>query len=163
MSVIAGRHTANHPGPLVVFVIGIRINHFHKPHRWLPVVRSMRSMIAELAADPASGFLGAEFLLRDRRTLALLQYWAEFDRLEAYARAPDKRHRPAWTAFNKAVGNDGTVGIFHETYVVPAGGHETIYVNMPPFGLGKATRLVPAAGKRREARDRLHAVTADGE
>lgn len=163
MTIIPGRHTADCPGPLVVFVIGMRINHFHKLGTWLPVARSMRPMIAELAADPASGFLGAEFLLRNLRTIALLQYWADFDRLEAYARAPDKRHWPAWLAFNRAIGDDGEVGIFHETYVVPAGGHETIYVNLPPFGLGKATRLVPATGKRSAARQRLQSATGESE
>jgi hypothetical protein len=83
-----------------------------------------------------------EYLLRPR-TVMLLQYWRDFDSLEAYARDRDRAHWPAWTAFNKAVGADGTVGIFHETYVVPAGGHETVYANMPPFGLGKVAGTIP--------------------
>ena len=70
-------------------------------------------------------------------------------------RSRDQKHWPAWVAFNKAVGTDGTVGIFHETYVVGAGAHETIYANMPPFGLGKVSGLAPATGSRNEARSRM--------
>ena len=67
-----------------------------------------------------------------------------------YARDRNREHWPAWTAFNKAVGSDGSVGIFHETYAVPAGQHETIYANMPPFGLGRCRGTVPATGSRTE-------------
>jgi Domain of unknown function (DUF4188) len=91
----------------------------------------------------------------------LLQYWRDFDSLEAYARDRDQKHWPAWTAFNKSVGSDGTVGIFHETYVVQAGAYETVYGNMPPFGLGKVGGLVPATGSRNEARSRMKAVKTE--
>lgn len=157
-SVIPGRFTANFDRPLVVFVIGMRINHFRKLGKWLPVARAMGPMIQELAANPDSGFLGTETMLRDLRTIVLLQYWRDFDSLEAYARDRDQKHWPAWTAFNKAVGNDGTVGIFHETYAISAGSYETIYGNMPPIGLGKVAGLLPAMGSRNEARSRMKAV-----
>ena len=49
---------------------------------------------------------------------------------------------PAWQAFNRAVGSNGDVGIWHETYVVRPGAYETVYNNMPPWGLGAAGRLV---------------------
>ena len=156
-----GRMTAAHQGPLVVFVIGMRINHFHKPGKWLPVVNAMGPMIAELSRNPESGFIGTEYMLRSLRTIVLLQYWRDFDSLEAYARARDQKHWPAWTAFNKAVGNDGTVGIYHETYVVPAHGSETIYANMVPFGLGKVSGVVPATGSRNEARARMRGISGE--
>jgi hypothetical protein len=82
-----GRMTAAHSGPLVVFVIGMRINHFHKVGKWLPVFRAMPAMLEELYRNPESGFLGTEFMLRNLRTVVLLQYWRDFDALEAYARA----------------------------------------------------------------------------
>ncbi len=153
-----GRLAADHNGPLVVFLIGMRINHFHKVGKWLPVVRSMGPMLNELYRDPASGFLGAETLLQPWRTIMLVQYWRDFDSLERYARARDRQHWPAWTAFNRAVGNDGTVGIYHETYCVPQDGHESIYANMPPFGLGKVMGTAPATGSRLTARLRMKAV-----
>jgi len=150
-----GRMTAAHSGPLVVFVIGMRINHFHKVGKWLPVFRAMPAMLEELYRNPESGFLGTEFMLRNLRTVVLLQYWRDFDALEAYARAREQKHWPAWTAFNKAIGSDGTVGIFHETYVVPEHASETVYANMVPFGLGKVSGVVPATGSRNEARSRM--------
>ncbi|NML92356.1 DUF4188 domain-containing protein [Novosphingobium olei] len=134
---LTARMTADYDGPLVIFIIGMRINRALKVHKWLPVIRAMGPMIAGL------------------RTVTLIQYWRDFESLETYARARDKRHWPAWAAFNKAVGTDGTVGIFHETYVVAPAGHEAIYVNMPPFGLGRVGNLVPAEGRRSEARERM--------
>ena len=157
-TIIPGRFAAAHDGPLVVFIIGMRINHFRKLSKWWPVFRAMRPMIAELAANPASGFLGVETMLASPRTIVSVQYWRDFDSLEAYARSRDQRHWPAWVAFNKAVGSDGTVGIFHETYCVAAGGFETIYGNMPKFGLGKVAGLAPATGARNEARSRMQAA-----
>ncbi|MCB2088341.1 MAG: DUF4188 domain-containing protein [Sphingomonadaceae bacterium] len=160
MTIRAGRFAADFSGPLVVFIIGMRINHFHKIGKWWPVARSMRPMIEELSRQPESGFLGAETLFQNLRTVMLVQYWRDFDSLEAYARDREQLHLPAWTAFNKAIGNDGTVGIFHETYTVQAGQYETIYGNMPPFGLGKVAGLVPATGSRSAARTRMQ-VTAE--
>lgn len=158
----SGRFTADFDQPLVVFVIGMRINHFRKVGKWLPVARAMGPMISELYRNPESGFLGTEVMLRSHRTIVLLQYWRDFDSLEAYARDRDQLHWPAWSAFNKSVGNDGTVGIFHETYAVAAGAHETIYGNMPLFGLGKVAGIVPATGSRNAARSRMKGVSEEG-
>lgn len=154
-----GRFTDGHQGQLVVFIIGMRINHFHKLGKWLPVARAMGPMLAELSANPDSGFLGAESALRSLRTLLFIQYWRDFDSLEAYARDREQSHWPAWVAFNKAVGSDGTVGIFHETYCVPADGFETVYGNMVPFGLARFSGRVPATGSRNEARQRMTTVS----
>ena len=156
--ILAGRYTASFDEPVVVFVIGMRINAFLKVGKWLPVARAMGPMIAELSARPDSGFLGAEFMLRNLRTVVLLQYWRDFDSLEAYARDRDQSHWPAWTAYNKTIGNSGTVGVFHETYCVPRGGFETIYANTVPFGLGAIAGVVAATGSRSEARSRLRAM-----
>jgi len=160
-AITPGRFTAKFDQPLAVFVIGMRINHFRKVGKWLPVARSMGPMIRELATNPQSGFLGVETMLRNLRTIVMLQYWRDFDSLEAYARDRDQQHWPAWTSFNKAVGSDGTVGIFHETYVVQAGAHESVYGNMVPFGLGKLHGVVPATGSRNEARSRMKAAVGE--
>jgi hypothetical protein len=58
--ICAERMTARIDGELVVFLIGMRINRLWKVHKWLPVARAMPRMIAELAAAPEHGFLGAE-------------------------------------------------------------------------------------------------------
>lgn len=152
---MTGRHTAQFDGPVTIFVIGLRINRLLRIDKWLPVARAMGPMIAELSREPQSGFLGAEPMLRDLRTVVMLQYWRDFDSLEAYARDRNQSHWPAWLAFNKAVGSSSTVGIFHETYVVQQGCHETIYANMPEFGLGRIAGTEPATGSRKEARSRM--------
>ena len=54
----------------------------------------------------------------------------------------------------------GAVGIRHETYAVPAGGHESLYVGMPPTGLGKAFGLTEDRSRRRHARIGRSEVTA---
>ncbi len=161
MNIIPGRMTDRHAGPLVVFLIGMRINHFHKLHRWVPVLRAMGPMIRELSRNTDSGFLGTEYALCSPRQILLIQYWRDFESLEAYARDRDARHWPAWAAFNRSIGDDGTVGIYHETYVVAAGAHETVYANMPPFGLGRVSGLVPATGSRNAARERMRASSGD--
>lgn len=159
MAIIRGRHTAAFEGPLVIFMIGMRINRFWRFDKWVPVARTMGPMIAELSRDPDSGFLGSEYMLSGIRTIMVVQYWRDFDSLERYARDRDRRHWPAWTAFNRAVGVSGTVGIFHETYSIAAGAHESIYGNMPPFGLGRVSGTVPATGARAEARSRMRGVS----
>ena len=63
------------------------------------------------------------------------------------------KHRPAWGAFNRRARTaNGSVGIWHETFVVERA--ETLYYAMPPTGLGAATALKPVTKKH--ARDRMH-------
>ncbi|GAX37782.1 monooxygenase family protein [Nodularia sp. NIES-3585] len=69
-------------------------------------------------------------------------------------RNPSEPHLKAWLRFNRAVGVDGSVGIWHATYLIEPGKYEAVYANMPVFGLAAATQHVPATGKRRTARDR---------
>jgi hypothetical protein len=90
------------------------------------------------------------------RTIILVQYWRSMDQLLAYAKNPQSQHLPAWADFNKAVGTDGSVGIWHETYKASPGSYESIYVNMPAFGLGKAGTLQAAKGRRQMAAGRLN-------
>jgi Domain of unknown function (DUF4188) len=151
--VIADRLTAKINGEVVVFLIGMRINRFWKIHKWLPVALAMPRMLAELQADPNSGFLGVESWIGNP-TIAL-QYWRSFEHLEQYAKNSARLHRPAWAAFNRAVASNGDVGIWHETYRVRPGDFECIYNNMPPFGLAKATATVSAKGHLETARARM--------
>jgi Domain of unknown function (DUF4188) len=64
---------------------------------------------------------------------------------------PTLPHHAAWRDFNRRVGNDGDVGIWHETFQVTAGHYETIYGNMPRFGLATAGAHVPVARKGNRA------------
>ncbi len=116
----------------------------------------MSPMLTELGNNPDLGFLGGENFFRFfPLTSCLITYWKSFERLENYAQSRDHEHLPAWRAFSQAIGTDGTVGIWHETYIVQAGGYEAVYGNMPKFGLASATTHVPATGHRETARRRL--------
>ncbi len=149
-----GRYTAKMEGSFVVFLIGMRVNRVWALHKWLPVTQAMPRMLRELAQHPELGLLHAEFALTWRGAV-IIQYWRSFDQLHAYAHARDAAHLPAWAAFNRSVGNNGSVGIWHETYEVAPGRHETVYANMPRWGLARAGAHLPATGKRFTARDRL--------
>jgi hypothetical protein len=152
------RLTATVEGDFVVFLIGMRINQPLKLHKWLPVAGAMPRMIKELRQQPELGLLHAEMWFS--RTIILMQYWRSMEQLLAYAKDRQAQHLPAWQAFNKAVGTDGSVGIWHETYAASAGSYENVYVNMPAFGLGRAGTLQAAAGGRQSAAGRLRAHEA---
>ncbi|MDH6624070.1 hypothetical protein M2271_001867 [Streptomyces sp. LBL] len=153
---IEGRTTAVTEDEVVVFLVGMRINSFAAPRSWLPVARAMGPMLAELSREKGSGLLGFQFLLGFPRVLYVVQYWDSKEKLLAYASVPDRGHRPAWAAFNRRLREGkGKVGIWHETYVAPTGSYESIYVNMPAFGLGKATGVVPVGRRGDRAVDRL--------
>jgi hypothetical protein len=152
--IIDRRVTASIEGDFVVFLIGMRINKFWKPWKWFPVFTAMPKMLKELEAHPESGFLGANQYIGSPRRPMIVQYWRSFDHLEAYARSKDNEHWPAWVDFNKRVGSSGDVGIWHETYLVPAGAYDCVYNNMPAIGLGSVTELIPAAGRRATAAGR---------
>lgn len=154
-SVIDKRMAAEMSGSFVVFLIGMRINKPWKIHKWLPVFFAMPRMLKELEKRPGTGFLG-----HNGSGMTMVQYWRSFEQLEAYARNHDGQHWPAWVNFNKKVGmSRGDVGIWHETYLVDPGKYEAIYSGMPPYGLGKVGKLVPASGMRERASNRLRAET----
>ena len=158
--IFAGRTSARIEGPFVVFLIGFRINRFFAFGKWMPVAKAMGPMIQELMAHPEMGFLYAESMLT-WRGVAMVQYWRSFEQLHAYAQNRDAHHLPAWAAFNRSVGSDGSVGIWHETYEVAASRYECVYANMPLWGMARAGEQVPATGRRQGAKDRMGLAPAD--
>ncbi len=153
--IVPGRYTAQTDQPFVVFLIGMRINKLWAVRKWLPTVMAMGPMLRELFTHPEKGMLGAHTYIGWRQVM-VVQYWRSFEDLERFARAADDPHYPAWRRFNARVGyKDGAVGIWHESYLVPAGAFECVYGNMPVFGLAAATSHVPARGRLETARRRL--------
>jgi hypothetical protein len=153
MKVVNDRMCAQVDGEAVVFLIGMRFNKLWKLHKWLPVIMAMPRMLRELEQNPDLGLLGYHQWFG--RTVVVLQYWRSVEQLNAYAKSRNNAHLPAWTVFNRAIGKSGDVGVWHETYRIKEGNYETVYVNMPPFGLGKATKSVPASSKRESAAGRM--------
>jgi hypothetical protein len=159
MGVRAGRWTHEHDGDgVVVFLIGMRVNRLRAVRSWWPVAQAMPRMLAELRADPALGLLGVTSTVQGRGAL-IVQYWRDLESLLAYAHGPDHEHRPAWREFNRLAREaHGAVGIWHETLIVPAGAHESVYVDMPEQGLPAALGGHPVERSRNGTRERLAPV-----
>ncbi|MGF2618390.1 DUF4188 domain-containing protein [Rossellomorea vietnamensis] len=148
-----GRHTAENSEDIVVFIIGMRINKPLAVHKWLPVLKAMPGMIQELYSNKEElGFLSMESYF-GLRTTSMIQYWRSMDDLLAYAH--NDKHLTAWKNFNKKIGSNGAVGIYHETYQLKSGNYESIYGNMPRYGLGKALKHTPISSGRNTARERI--------
>ena len=114
-----------------------------------------------LANPPNSSSARNSHTLVSGRTVLVWQYWDSFESLDAYARAGDRAHLPAWRAFNRRIKDNGSVGIYHETVLLAEGSVETVYVNMPPIGLGAAVGTVPAGRRGQTAGVRLGRRAAD--
>jgi hypothetical protein len=155
----AGRYTAEvGPQGAVVFLIGMRFNHWWRVDKWWPVFVAMPRMLVHLAKDPDAGLLG--YHLWFGRTVLVLQYWRSSEDLVAFASDSKAPHAVAWRAFNRRIGAGGTVGVWHETYELTPGHHEAVYVNMPRFGLAAATKHVPVGKGLGSARARMRRRSA---
>lgn len=156
----AGRFAATPHDGAVLFLIGMRINKFWKVHRWLPVARAMPRMLRELSEQPEVGLAHFQFMFAGRM-LVVVQYWQAVEHLNNYARARDRSHFPAWREFNRRIGTNGDVGIFHETVVLRDGSSETVYGNMPPTLMGAAFGKVPARTAGQSAAKRMKLTAED--
>ncbi|RIU93404.1 DUF4188 domain-containing protein [Oceanobacillus picturae] len=114
------------------------------------MVRELYSNREELGFMSMESFFGL-------RTTVMIQYWRSTEDLLAYAKG--NNHLKAWKNFNQKVGDNPTVGIYHETYVVKQGNYESVYGNMPEYGLAKAMPHIPIDPKKRTARKRLTSLT----
>lgn len=147
------RTTHEHHGPVVVFLIGMRVRQPWHVRTWMQAFRAMPPMLAELSKDPDSGMLGFRTTIEGPGA-TVIQYWESTEKLIAYASDADQKHRPAWTNFYRAAKrHPGAVGIWHETYVVDRA--ETFYGDMPTFGLAQATQEIPIGKANRTAGKRL--------
>ena len=160
MKIHKGRWTVRGDDDVVVFIIGMRINKPWKVSQWWPVFSAMPKMLKWLDAHPQAGLLGTQQAFKGPLSPIMVQYWRSFEDLENFARSPEAPHLPAWKAFNASVRDSGDVGIWHETYRVSEGQYESIYHNMPPFGLGEVGRLVSATGRHESAAQRMDPGTS---
>lgn len=135
---------------VVVFIIGLRVNRFRSFRKWWPTFKAMPSMLKELYNHRNLGFLSHEMTI-GWRSVTLIQYWRSTEELINYAHG--ELHLEAWTEFNRKARASEVVGIFHETYEVS--NYETIYVNLPTRGLGKALGDTDIAHARESAKKRL--------
>ncbi|MEV7937174.1 DUF4188 domain-containing protein [Kitasatospora sp. NPDC088264] len=160
-----GYTTAGATGDTVVLLIGMRINRFWAVHHWGPVMFAMFRMLYELGRSPERGLRGRILLTASPRTYYVVQYWESKEKLYGYASAPDGFHHSVWGIVNRKLREGKArrhVGLWHETYVVPEGGYESIYFDMPPFGLAGATGSLPLEARGRRASQRLAYRSGEG-
>lgn len=158
------RVTHAHEDGVVVFNIGMTIRKPHRPDLWGPIFVAMPAMLAELTRNREAaargeatdlGFLGAYNLIGAKGPW-VVQYWRSTEHLYAYASSTDATHLPAWRRFNQAARqHPGAVGIWHETFDVPADRIESIYANGARTGLGGVTGTVEVGRRGHRARERL--------
>ena len=138
---------------VVLFLIGMRLNKLWRVDQWLWMALAMGSMLTYLAKHPDSGLIKARNWFG--RTTVQVGYWRSMDHLVAFASDDNAPHVPAWRNYFRRVGKSGAVGVWHETYVVKPGSTESIYTNMPPFGLAEATSKVRVNRNTSSARQRV--------
>lgn len=148
-----GRWTASADEGVVLFMIGMRINKPWRVDKWFWVPIAMTRMLRYLAEHPECGLIRARNWFG--RTTMQVGYWRSVEDVIAFASDRSAPHAAAWRRFNRAIGSTGAVGVWHETYIVDAARAEAVYVNMPPFGLGEATSLVPIDRTTNNSRKRL--------
>lgn len=152
--IYTGRYTTENNEDLVVFLIGMRVNKRLAVHKWFPVFTAMPGMIKELYAHGEElGFLSMESYF-GLRTTVMIQYWRSTEDLLAYAKS--EKHLIAWNNFNNKVADNDAVGIYHETYELKKKHYESVYGNMPLYGLGKAMKHIPISKERITAKKRLN-------
>jgi hypothetical protein len=156
MGIIEGRQTARLDKPIVLFLIGARLNRLRTFPRWWWFTRTMPAMLAELEKKPDAGLLWHRTYISGR-ILLTQQYWESLDHLLGYASDKTATHQPAWARYMREFAHDGSIGIWHETYLVEPGKFECVYGNMPPFGLGAASNIVKAEGRLAAAKERFAA------
>lgn len=157
--------TDAHDDDVVVFLLGMQMRHPWRVDQWGRIVVAMTRMITELETAKAKvakgvgedlGYLGG-YTTIGARGPQVTQYWRTVEDLHRYAQGDTFKHRAAWMSYYRRnhQAKSSSVGIWHETFVVPAGAHETIYSNMKAIGLGKATGELPAERRGRSAAERL--------
>lgn len=155
-NVFPGRYTAQTSEPFVVFLIGMRVNRFLSFKKWVAVAKAMGPMMQSLKKNPEKGLMASNMFFRVwPLETCMVSYWRSFEDLNQFARSKDDPHWSAWQVFMRDVGADGSVGIWHETYQVNPDQHESVYANMPTFGLAAATDHVAISVKTRDARARM--------
>ena len=158
-----GRHSAAAGADgKILFLIGMRINKPLQFWKWLPVFVAMPRMLAELQKNRDLGLVGRPRTMLSGRVITVWQYWNSFEQLQAYARSRENAHLPAWRSFNRRIRDNGSVGIFHETIILSDDSVETVYGNMPDFGLGAVTGVVPAVQRGQTAATRLKKNDSSG-
>lgn len=135
--------------PIVVFNIGVQYNHplglfapgvWEVAQRFIAMSKDIKKRREEL------GLLGTCYWRADERrsnnTLAVTFYFKDVESIHKFAHEP--MHREAWNFYDPK--KHRHIGIFHETFCVPAKAYETIYANCHPVGMGRTSTKIESKG-----------------
>ena len=156
MSIFKGKYTSKPEESFVLFIFGMKINNPFFFWLWLPFNFIFLKMVRRLRKYKDAGMLNAH-LFWFWGGVGVIQYWKSFDHLEKFARDKADMHMPNEKRYKKYIGKSGILGVWHETYLVDQDKFETMYFNMPMWGLSKASKHhleVPSVHD--EARNRIN-------
>ena len=114
--------------------------------------RAIHRSASEAIASGA-GLLASERFQAGWGHFGVLQYWSSFDALDAWSHRPP--HSEWWREAVDRMRKRADFGIYHETYLVPRAGVESIYLNCPKVGLSAFGITGEAVGPSTTSRDRL--------
>ncbi|KAH7152230.1 hypothetical protein B0J13DRAFT_258179 [Dactylonectria estremocensis] len=127
--------------PIIIFNIGSQFNH---PLGLLaPGIKELGKRFSALERELINrreelGMLGVSSWTGDERasnsTIMITCYFRDLESLHRFAHEPMHRDTTDW--FNRK--GYSHIGVFHETFCVPAKAYETIYLNCRPLLLGRA-------------------------
>ncbi len=153
-TLLTGRWTHERDREIAVFLIGMRVNRWWKVRHWWPSFIAFPRMMKALKMTP-QGFLGG-YLAVSTNGIMYVQYWNSVDELLEFASDDANIHPRTWREYFERDRHDrGATGIWHETFVVPQGGTESVYDHMPLMGLAAATTAVEVNRRSNTARQRL--------
>lgn len=163
-----GSMTDTMEGEFCVFILGARSNMAMKLDLGFKTVGDrFDAIMKELERLPADcGYLGGDHYITTNvqrgSNITAITYWRSYEHLMRYTHDRNLAHVAAMKAVVDTVYKSPQIGIWHETYVIKPGQHESIYMNCPPIGLGAAAGLAPATGplKMASGRMRKHEVPA---
>lgn len=99
---------------------------------------------------------------RDPSNVIVVQYWRSVEGTRQVRQGASLTHAPAWAAFNRDAAGTGDIGIWHETYRVPADLVETLYGKLARLGFGKGLGVRESFGApRNSTHQKMGATDAD--
>ncbi|KAI5461375.1 hypothetical protein BGZ63DRAFT_414137 [Mariannaea sp. PMI_226] len=137
-------------GTVVVFNIGSQSNHplgFMAPgvkevgQYFQTMHKQLLDRREELGLLSVSAWRGDE--RTSNNTSVLTMFFRDVEGLHRFAHEP--LHREAWDWLNAH--KHEHIGVFHETYVVPAKSYETVYLNCRPILLGRSAIKLSKEGE----------------
>jgi hypothetical protein len=129
----------------------------------LPFVSKFRKSIEQSAVEAKAadaGLLSSERFLIRWNHFGFLQYWRSFQALEDWSHKPP--HSIWWREALERMRKRGDFGIYHETFLVPRQGVESVYLDCPPIGVASFGVIGEAVGSSTTSRDRLGRRIAKG-